>query len=341
MKKILEKVMNKKNLSQDEAYQTMKDIMLGKVTSPQIAGLLVALRMKGESVDEVAGLALAMRDAATQVALQGKEIVDNCGTGGDGKGSFNISTAAAIVVAGAGFHVAKHGNRSISSKCGSADVLEVMGVKINPPTALVERCIDEVGMGFLFAPNFHPAMKFAMPTRKELGVRTVFNILGPLTNPARASVQLIGVYDPKISLLIAEVLKKMGHRAGLVVHSEGWDEILLDKSIAVVEMVEGSIREHVWTNESFGLDRVDSSDLKGGDVKQNAQHIFDILDGKKGPKRDVVVANAAALIWIATRAFRKKEISLTDAVGEAQTSIDSGKAKSIFSKMAETTQCIE
>ena len=221
IKAALAKIIENKNLTKAEAYESMTDIMKGVATPSQIAGFLVALRMKTETIEEIAGLALAMRDASKSLTLYPKLLVDCCGTGGDGQGGLNLSTAAAFVVAGAGLTVAKHGNRSISSRCGSADLLEILGVKVDPPTAAIEQSINVAGIGFLFAPNFHPAMKNVMPTRKELGIRTVFNILGPLTNPAKAQVQLVGVYSEKMTSVIANVLAKMNLKGGLVVHSHG------------------------------------------------------------------------------------------------------------------------
>jgi anthranilate phosphoribosyltransferase len=210
-----------KDLSKSDAYAVMKEIMEGQATASLIAGFLIALRAKGETVEEIAGCALAMRDAAVPLSIKTDRVVDSCGTGGDGKGGLNISTAAAFVAAGAGLTVAKHGNRSVSSRCGSADVLERLGVKLDAPTAATEMSLNEVGIAFLFAPHFHPAMRHAMPTRKELGLRTIFNILGPLTNPAKASVQLIGVYRKEMTKVMANAMAKMGHKAGLVVHSNG------------------------------------------------------------------------------------------------------------------------
>jgi anthranilate phosphoribosyltransferase len=239
-----------KDLSKSDAYAVMKEIMEGQATASLIAGFLIALRAKGETVEEIAGCALAMRDAAVPLSIKTDRVVDSCGTGGDGKGGLNISTAAAFVAAGAGLTVAKHGNRSVSSRCGSADVLERLGVKLDAPTAATEMSLNEVGIAFLFAPHFHPAMRHAMPTRKELGLRTIFNILGPLTNPAKASVQLIGVYRKEMTKVMANAMAKMGHKAGLVVHSNGWDEITLDAPTQVSEMLGGKVRHYTPTSRS-------------------------------------------------------------------------------------------
>ena len=335
IKETIAKLVDKKNLTQEEAKQVMGSIMSGQSTPSQIAGFLVALRNKGETVDEIAGCALAMRDAAKPVIVHAKQVVDNCGTGGDGKHGLNISTGAAFVVAGAGFSVAKHGNRSISSKCGSADVLESMGVKIDCVAAAVEQSIDQVGIGFMFAPAFHPAMKYAMPSRKELGIRTVFNILGPLTNPARAEVQLVGVFQPGLTKVIAHVMKKMGLKAGLVVHSNGWDEITLEGPTLVSELSQKKVKSYKLNPKDFGLPKVKSSQIEGGDSTKNAETLLAILNGKKHPARHVIVANAAALIKLAEKAYRKKNITLKEAVKIAESAIDSGKAIKKFKDMAE------
>lgn len=335
---LINQLLEKKNLTQKQAFEVMGQIMTGKLTPSQIAGFLVALRTKGETVDEIAGCALAMRGAAQNLNFDESNVLDNCGTGGDGKGTINISTAAAFVVAGAGFVVAKHGNRSVSSKCGSADVLELLGVKVGITPGLVEHSLNVAGIGFMFAPMFHPAMKHAMPTRKELGIRTVFNILGPLTNPARAQVQLIGVYTPKLLNPMAQVLAKMKHKAGLVVHSNGWDEITLDNKTQVAEMLKGRVKTYSLTHKDFGLPRVSSKQLKGGDAATNAKKIIETLDGAKGPLRDVVVANAAALIWIAHKGLNLGTLSLKEAVKKAELSIDTGQARHKLEKMAQVSQ---
>lgn len=339
MKTAIARLIEGHDLKQAEIYNVMKTIMDGAATPSQIAGFLVALRNKGETEAEIAGCALAMRDAALPLAVKSRDAVDICGTGGDGKFSLNLSTAAAFVVAGAGLPVAKHGNRSVSSRCGSADVLEVMGVRIDTPSVVVEQEIDTAGIGFIFAPNFHPAMKHAMPTRRELGIRTIFNLLGPLTNPARTRVQLIGVYRPELTKTIAAVLAKMGHVAGLVVHSNGWDEITLQGKTQVTEMFRGKIRNHFWSHKDFGLPSVPVAKVKGHDARKNAKLIIDMMRGKKSPARHVVIANAAALIWIAEKGFRK-EIPLKAAVKRAEESIDSGSAWGKFEKMASMSHSV-
>ncbi len=341
IKEAISALIDGRDLKRAQAYEAMKEIMSGAATPSQIAGFLVALRARGETPEEIAGCALAMRDASTPLALTSKRIVDTCGTGGDGKAGLNVSTAAAFVVAGTGLTVAKHGNRAISSRCGSADVLEKLGVRVDPPVAVVEECLNKIGIGFLFAPNFHPAMKNAMPTRRELGVRTVFNLLGPLTNPAHAKVQLIGVFDKALLRPIAQVMGQMGHLAGLAVNSNGWDEVTLDNATDVAEVFKGKIKTYRWTHKDFGLPRVSSKHLAGGDAETNANLIRSILNGTKHPARDVIVANAAALIWIAERAFTGKPFSLKEAAARAATAIDSGAALEKCAQLADTSRMIE
>lgn len=338
----IQDLLKKKDLKEDDAHHAMDDIMNGQATPSQIAGFLVALRAKGETVPEITGCAVSMREASRRLQLRSTPLVDNCGTGGDGRNSLNISTAAAFVVSGAGYAVAKHGNRSISSKCGSADVLEALGVKVDCPLAIVEQSINEVGIGFMFAPLFHPAMKYAMPTRKELGIRTVFNVLGPITNPARAHVQIIGVFDPKMTEVIGKVIARMGMVAGLVIHSEGWDEITLHGKTQVTEMMNGKTKNYILTAKDFGLPKVPTKYLEGGDAAQNSQIIMEILENKNHPAKNVVIANAAALIWITERGFfKKKNFSLKDGVARATESLASGAALSRLKKLVEVTHTIE
>lgn len=341
MKDAIARLLDGRDLKRGEAYAAMKTIMAGEATPAQIAGFLVALRAKGETPEEIAGCALSMRDSATALTLRTDRIVDTCGTGGDGRCGLNVSTAAAFVVAGAGLAVAKHGNRAISSRCGSADVLDALGVRIDPPTAVVEECLNKVGIGFLFAPNFHPAMKHAMPVRRELGVRTVFNILGPLTNPARARVQLIGVFQKGLTRPVAQVMAQMGHLGGLAVHSDGWDEIVLDKRAQVTEVLRGKIRSYSLTHRDFGLPKVASRHLAGSEAAGNAAAIRAILEGKPHPAAPIIVANAAAVIWIARRAFDRSRLTLKDAVSEAARSIASGAALEKCRALAETSQMVE
>lgn len=328
-------LVEKKDLTFDESRESVSEIFSGKAPPAQVAGFLIALRMKGETVDEIAGAAEAMRGAATRIHLPGVRVIaDTCGTGGDKRGSFNISTAAAFVVAGAGYTVAKHGNRSISSACGSADVLEALGVKIDPSPAVVERCLKKIGIGFLFAPAFHPAMKHAMPIRRELGVRTVFNVLGPLTNPAGANAQVIGVFSDKMVEVIAQVLVRLGTQHAMVVHGSGHDEITLCGNTRAVEIVGGRLRRCVLTPASFGFKRQSDSALRGGDKEENAEIIRRILAGEAGPQRDAVVANASAAILVAGRAAGHREVkTLKQARSVAEHAIDSGRANEKLDKL--------
>ncbi|MBL8023626.1 MAG: anthranilate phosphoribosyltransferase [Elusimicrobia bacterium] len=325
----LSKLVENQNLTFEEVRESVSEILTGGATPSQVAGFLVALRMKGETVSEIAGAAEAMRGAGTRITLSpGSVVVDTCGTGGDKRGTFNISTGAAFVVAGAGFTVAKHGNRSVSSSCGSADVLEALGVKIDPPVSVVERCLKEIGIGFLFAPSFHPAMKHAMPVRRELGIRTVFNLVGPLTNPAGANAQVIGVYSEAMVEVVARVLVRLGTRHSLVVHGAGHDEITLFGKTSVMEIVNGRLRKKTLTPADFGFRRHRPSDLCGGNKKDNAEILRQVLTGHPGAPRDAVVANASAALLVACRAAGRSEVkTLRQARLVAERSIDCGAAK--------------
>ena len=319
----------KESLSRAEMSGAMTQIMNGQATTVQIAAFLVALRVKGETVDEISGATDAMRAAAVAVRVDCALVVDTCGTGGDGLGWFNVSTAAAFVVAGAGYTVAKHGNRSVTSRCGSADVLEALDIRIDPGLGIVERQLRQIGVAFLFAPAFHPATRHAMPVRRELGIRTIFNLLGPLTNPARPQVQLIGIYDPAWLKPVAESLIQTGTRDSVIVHSQGNDEISLSGPTQVVEVVEGSIHIDEWWPEDFGLKAQPGHHLKGGSPKENADTLLAVLKGESGPVRDTVCMNAAALIRAASRsrAGSGRALTLTQAFEVAARSIDSGAAR--------------
>ena len=324
---------HRQSLSRDDARAVMSEILTGQCTDAQIAALLVALHMKGETVEEIVGFAEAIRAAAGPLKLHqnstvdvsntGRDaLVDTCGTGGDASGTFNISTATALVVAGAGVRVAKHGNRGVSSKCGSADVMEALGVNINLPPSRVAACLEEVGMAFLFAPALHSAMKFVQPARRELRLRTVFNLLGPLTNPAGASAQVVGVYSDDLVEKLAEALSILGLRRALVVHGEdGLDEITITGKTRIAEVRNGIVRTYEITPEEFGLRRALISDISGGDVAANAEIIRRVLHGEKSPRRDVVLLNAAAAIVAAEKAE-----NLQDALLIATQSIDTGAA---------------
>lgn len=322
MKAYLQALLERRDLQEGEMGEAFDMIMSGEATPAQIAGFIIALRMKGESVDEIAGGAASMRRHAVRIDTGGLPVVDTCGTGGDDSGSFNISTAAALVTAGAGVPVAKHGNRAISSACGSADVLGELGVNLEIPPEQVEDCVREAGIGFLFAPKLHPAMKYAMGPRKELGVRTIFNMLGPLTNPAGARGQILGVFAAELTEPFAEVLLRLGSRRAFVVHGhDGMDEITVTASTRISELVNGRVKTYEFDPLRFIGDYARAEDLRGGDAAMNAAIIRAVLAGEKGPARDVVCLNAAAAIVAGGKA------ETLDAGWEAAcAAIDSGKA---------------
>jgi anthranilate phosphoribosyltransferase len=319
------------DLTRDQAAGVLHEIMSGASSAAQIAAVLVALRMKGETVNEIAGFAETMRAFATHVPTVRRPLVDTCGTGGDALGTFNISTTAAFVVSGAGIAVAKHGNRSASSKCGSADVLEALGVNLDLPPEAVGKCIDEVGIGFLFARSLHGAMKHVAPVRAELRIRTVFNLLGPLTNPAGADRQVIGVYDTRRVKDLAEVLQRLGAQHAFVVcGSDGLDEITLSGPTNIAEVTPSEVRTYEVTPEMFGVASAPVSALAGGDADTNARILRGVLSGEPGPKRDVVLANAAAAIRAAD-----DSTDWTVAMDKARASIDSGKAAALLDSLVE------
>lgn len=319
----IKRVVEKQDLTQEEAQQTMEEIMGGEATPAQIAALITALRMKGETVEEITGFAETMRAFATKIKPKTTGTVDTCGTGGDASNTFNISTTAAFVVAGAGTPVAKHGNRSVSSQCGSADVLEALGVKIDLEPGKVAQCIDEVGIGFLFAPSFHPAMRFAAPVRKEIGIRTVFNILGPLTNPAGATAQVLGVYDPDLRETMARVLDKLGVKRALVVHGAGGlDELSLVGESLISELKENRVSSYSIGPADFGFQEASLEQLRGGSKEENASILRAVLSGKRGPQRDIVLLNAAAALVASGKA-----VDLKRGIEVAAQSVDSGAAK--------------
>jgi anthranilate phosphoribosyltransferase len=316
------------DLSPAEAHQAMGVLLEGGTSDALVAGFLVALRMKGETAHELAGFALAMREKAVFVDA-GPDVIDIVGTGGDGAGTFNISTVAALVLAGAGAHVAKHGNRAISGRVGSADVLETLGVRIAMTPEEATRAVREIGLGFLFAPNLHPAMKHVQPVRRELRMRTVFNLLGPLANPARAQVQVIGAPSPEYARIMAEALSELGTGHSLVVHGQdGLDEISTSSPTDVYEVWAGRVEKHEWTPEDFGVPSASLSDLAGGDAGDNAKITLDILHGEKGAKRDIVLVNAAAALLAAGMAG-----DLREGVNKAAESIDSGRAAGVLERL--------
>jgi anthranilate phosphoribosyltransferase len=322
IKEAIAKVVTHENLNEAEMMQAMDEVMGGQATPAQIAAFITALRMKGETVEEVTGAARIMRQKATRIDARAQTIVDTCGTGGDGMRSFNISTTTAFVVAAAGITVAKHGNRAVSSGCGSADVLEALGVNIGVGPEIVEECIQQIGIGFLFAPRLHGAMKYAIEPRREIGVRTIFNILGPLTNPAGATAQLIGVYDPQLTEMFAGVLKNLGTKRAFVVHgSDGLDEATVTGETRVSELKDGIVTTYnIDPIEIFG-ETYKGEELVGGDASVNAQITRNVLSGKNGASRQIVLLNAALALMAAGKAAAIKE-----GVAIAQEGIDSGAA---------------
>jgi anthranilate phosphoribosyltransferase len=337
------------SLARVEAREVMAEVLAGKCTDAQIAAVLIALRMKGETVEEIVGFAEAIRAAAAPLPIRGAEalavsgtgrdalaedsLVDTSGTGGDASGTFNISTATALVTAGAGVRVAKHGNRSISSKCGSADVVEALGINIQLSPERAAQCLRDVGICFLYAPNLHPAMKQVQTVRRELRMRTMFNLLGPLTNPARASGQVVGVYSLDLVEKLAEALSMLGLHRALVVHGlDGLDEITITGATRVAEAREGSVRSYEVEPEEFGMARATLQEIAGGDATENAAIIRAVLAGEKSPRRDAVLLNAAAALVAAGRADR-----IADAIPLAAQSIDSGAAAGKLEALARFT----
>ena len=319
---LLEKLQRRLDLSVDEASAAMAAIMDGEAPPALIAAFLVALNMKGERPEEIVGLARAMRTRATKLSRTHAPVFDTCGTGGDRAHTFNVSTVAAIVVAACGLKVAKHGNRSVSSRCGSADVLEALGVTIAAPPEVVERCLDEVGIAFFFAPTFHPSMRHAAPTRKELGIRTAFNLLGPLTNPAGASRQLVGVPRPELTELVARSLALLGSERAWVVHgADGLDEISTTGYTKVSECRDGAVNTFYVHPSDFKLPKADPAALRGGDAEANAAIARAVLAGQSGPARDIVLLNAAVSLLIAGAVA-----TVTEGIERASAAIDSGAA---------------
>ncbi len=321
MQDAISKLMQRQDLSEIEAENSMTEIMEGKASDAQIAAFLVAMRMKGESIDEITACSKIMRQKSNSINPKVNFLVDTCGTGGDKLGTFNISTASAFVASGAGAAVAKHGNRSVSSKCGSADVLQQLGVNIELNPKEVEKCIEETGIGFMFAPKFHPAMKFAINARKEIGSRTIFNILGPLTNPANAKSQLIGVFDASLLEVFAKVLKNLGSNHVIIAHGNGLDEITITGKTKICELKNSDIISYEIDPKELGFEIVPIDEIIGNSIAENAKIIINILNGAKGAKRDVVILNAAAALLASGVARNYK-----DAVGLSIHSIDSGKA---------------
>lgn len=323
-----------KNLSEDEITEALHHIMEGNATQAQIGSFLTALRMKGETIEEITSCVRVMREKADMITPQVGYYIDTCGTGGDNSNTFNISTVAAFVAAAGGVTIAKHGNRAMSSKCGSADILEALAVKINLEPQDVKRCIEEVGIGFMFAQSFHKSMKHAAGPRKELGIKTVFNILGPLTNPANAKGRLLGVFDEKLTEPLAKVLRNLGIERAMVIHGrDGLDEITTTTTTKVAELKNGEILQYEIKPELFGIPRSKKEDLVGGDISENIGILYSILKGDKGPKRDIVVLNAAAALYVG-----KVAASIEEGVILAAEILDSGKALEKLYEMRDFSQ---
>ncbi|MEA3368867.1 MAG: anthranilate phosphoribosyltransferase [Candidatus Ratteibacteria bacterium] len=341
IKEAISKVIEKIDLSQREMESVMDEIMTGRSSPAQIGAFLTALRLKGETVEEITGAARVMRQKAARIKTFGDkvkidedEIIDTCGTGGTGTNTFNVSTTSAFVAAGAGLKVAKHGNKSVSSLCGSADVIDALGISLKLSSEAVGECIKEVGIGFLFAPLFHRAMKYAIGPRREIGIRTIFNILGPLTNPAGATSQVMGVYEEKLTEILARVLGNLGLRHALVVHGmDGLDEITVTRESKISEFKEGKVKTYYLKPDDFSLSRAVMEDIKGGRVKKNAEMVIEVLKGEKGAPRDIVLLNAAAAFIAADRVKNFKE-----GINMAEASIDEGKALEKLEALRKKTQ---
>ena len=327
IKQAIHRLLNRENLSFEMTRSVMDEIMSGKATNAQIASFITAMRMKGETIDEITACAVAMRKCGAKLKHSG-DVLDIVGTGGDHANTFNISTVSSIVISAAGVPVAKHGNRSVSSKCGSADVLEALGVKIDIPVSKSERILEEIGICFMFATHYHPSMKYAAPVRKELGVRTIFNILGPLSSPANANYQLLGVYDENLVKPLARVLKNLGLKKAMVVHGhDGLDEITLTTSSTVCEVNNGNLNSFFLDPHQFGFEYCQPEDLIGGSPQENAEIARRILGGEKGPKRDIVILNSAVCLYMFYNNF-----TLRECVKIAEEVIDSGRAMEQLSK---------
>lgn len=348
IKEAIAKVVQGDDLTEQEMERAMEEIMTGKATPAQIGSFITALRIKGETVDEISGATRVMRAKAKKIRLnnhlvsidrdeinvEDETILDTCGTGGDGTNTFNVSTATAFVAAGAGVKVAKHGNRAVSSRCGSADVLANLGVKLDINHSNVERCIQEIGIGFLYAPLFHGAMKYAAGPRQEIGLRTIFNLLGPLTNPAGATAQVLGVYSPDLTEKMAMVLGRLGTKEAFVVCGEGtFDEISICGPTRVSHVKGGFVETFVMKPEEYGFKRATPEAIRGGSAKENARIIREILDGEKGPKRDMILLNAAAAFVAA--GF---DDDFNEAIDRARVTIDSGRAREKLDSLVHFTQ---
>ena len=331
---LIEKLVRHEDLTTDEAAQAMREVMEGRVAPSALAGLLAALVMKGERPEEIAGLARTMREHAVQLTTPPGDVFDTCGTGGDRSGTFNVSSAAAVVVAACGVKVAKHGNRSVSSRCGSADLFEELGVNVAAPPLIVEQTLRDANIAFFFAPTFHPSMRHAAPIRKEMGIRTTFNLLGPLTNPAGAARQIVGVPRPELTQVMARALMLLGANRAWVVHGAGGiDEISTTGHTKVSECRDGAVHTFFVHPGEFGLAKASPSDLRGGDAVANASIVRSVLDGRRGAPRDIVLFNAGAALLVAGRVS-----SIREGIAQAVAAIDSGAAKDTLDRMVRSSR---
>lgn len=329
MTEAIEKLVSGRNLDRDESRRAAVEILSGDVPDSVIGGLLVALKARGESAGEIAGFVEGMREVEVSITPRVDRLVDTCGTGGDGKGTFNISTTAAFITAACGVPVAKHGNRGVSSRCGSADVLEALGVRVEMEPEQVRACIEKVGIGFMFAPVFHPAMRRVAGPRKALGIPTIFNVLGPLVNPAGATSQVVGVNRPELVRTVGSTLSQLGRRSAFVLHGlDGMDEFTLVEETSVCEVRSGSLLEYVLAPEDLGFERCTEGELEGGDARRNAEITLEVLEGRAGPRRDVAVANASFAVLASGAAG-----SLAEAVEMAGRAVETGEAARVLERL--------
>lgn len=334
MKLAIDKVVNYKDLTENEMIDVMNTIMDGKATPSQIGGFLTALRMKGETLEEITGATKVMRDKAIKIETNNRYTVDTCGTGGDKSNTFNISTTAAFVAAAASVTIVKHGNRSVSSKCGSADVLERLGVNIDLSPMDVKRCIDELQIGFIFAQNFHKSMKYAVTPRMELGIRTIFNVLGPLTNPSNPKGQVLGVFDGNLTSTMIKVLKELGLERGMVVHGmDGLDEITITTKTKVSELRDGEIKEYYLNPNDYGIPLGNLEEIRGGNLEENVKILLNVLKGESGPKRDMVLLNAGAAMYVGNVVN-----SLGEGIEKSKEIIDKGFALDKLNQLIKLSQ---
>jgi len=334
IKDLIKQLAEKKDLTDQQMQEVMRQILSGKIDTADIVAFLTSLNEKGHTVAEITSAVNVMLKYVEPIIVDRQNILDTCGTGGDKKGTFNISTITALVASGAGVTVAKHGNRSVSSKCGSADILEALGVNIEMDRIKIKKCLEEIGIAFLFAPNLHPAMRFVLPARKQIAQKTIFNILGPLINPARATNQLIGVYSKEWAMPLAQVLRNLGSKHILVVHgADGLDEITTCDKTYIVEVTQGSLKDYEIYPEDLGIKMASLQDLAGGSALENVEIVREVLSGKSGPRRDIVLINAACAIYAAD-----KTRTIAEGLTLARESIDSGQALKKLQLLKEYSQ---